>query len=288
MNHDSTLVSYLHRLLVFLTGSFGKPGTHYVPDDARRLRRPAPRRSDEPGRRRADRQRPRAVQRDRRGDPHRSPEALPRDARRGANPAHSLADSKRMREALALARHARRDRRGDDRDRAARATTCCRRRRSSRRPRRRSSTSTSRENYFHLRPRLLPPPAGPLPEAEIHARLVRGAGRGHRGRSRAAARGRRARARRLRAGAHRARDERSRGSPRSRRSSSIARCRSPTTSREGAVLFGLCAASSRWSTGRRSRAPASRARRSRPATRCSTRCSSARPAWCSRSTSGAR
>src|SRR6185436_20006257 len=27
----STLVSYLHKLLVMLTGSFGKPGTHYVP-----------------------------------------------------------------------------------------------------------------------------------------------------------------------------------------------------------------------------------------------------------------
>jgi anaerobic selenocysteine-containing dehydrogenase len=28
------------------------------------------------------------------------------------------------------------------------------------------------ENYFHLRPRLFPPPEGPLPEAEIHARLA--------------------------------------------------------------------------------------------------------------------
>src|SRR5206468_10759343 len=31
MNHHSTLVSYLHRLLILLTGSFGKPGTHYIP-----------------------------------------------------------------------------------------------------------------------------------------------------------------------------------------------------------------------------------------------------------------
>src|SRR5262249_57605799 len=31
MNRHSTLVSYLHRLLVLLTGSFGKPGTHYIP-----------------------------------------------------------------------------------------------------------------------------------------------------------------------------------------------------------------------------------------------------------------
>jgi hypothetical protein len=31
MNHHSTVVSYLHRLLIVLTGSFGKPGTHFVP-----------------------------------------------------------------------------------------------------------------------------------------------------------------------------------------------------------------------------------------------------------------
>ena len=31
MNHDSTLVSYLHRLLALLTGNLGKPGTHFIP-----------------------------------------------------------------------------------------------------------------------------------------------------------------------------------------------------------------------------------------------------------------
>jgi anaerobic selenocysteine-containing dehydrogenase len=31
MNRNSTVVSYLHRLLWMLTGSFGRPGTHYVP-----------------------------------------------------------------------------------------------------------------------------------------------------------------------------------------------------------------------------------------------------------------
>jgi anaerobic selenocysteine-containing dehydrogenase len=31
-------------------------------------------------------------------------------------------------------------------------------------------------NYFHLRPRLFPPPEGPLPEAEIHARLCEALG----------------------------------------------------------------------------------------------------------------
>jgi hypothetical protein len=41
MNHHSTLVSYLHRLLIVLTGSLGKPGTHFIPTtlvDARRRR----------------------------------------------------------------------------------------------------------------------------------------------------------------------------------------------------------------------------------------------------------
>jgi anaerobic selenocysteine-containing dehydrogenase len=31
-------------------------------------------------------------------------------------------------------------------------------------------------NAFHLRRRLMPPPPGPLPEAEIHARLVEALG----------------------------------------------------------------------------------------------------------------
>src|SRR5262245_36541919 len=31
MNHHSTLVSYLHRLLVVLTGNLGRPGSHFVP-----------------------------------------------------------------------------------------------------------------------------------------------------------------------------------------------------------------------------------------------------------------
>ena len=31
MNRDSTLVSYLHHLLIALTGNFGKKGTHYIP-----------------------------------------------------------------------------------------------------------------------------------------------------------------------------------------------------------------------------------------------------------------
>jgi anaerobic selenocysteine-containing dehydrogenase len=35
MNHHSTLVSYLHRLIVFLTGSIGRPGTHAIPTGVR-------------------------------------------------------------------------------------------------------------------------------------------------------------------------------------------------------------------------------------------------------------
>ena len=61
-----------------------------------------------------------------------------------SNPAHSLADSQRMREALRGARAGGRHRRRDDRDRAAAPTTCCPRRPSSRSGRRRSSTSSSR------------------------------------------------------------------------------------------------------------------------------------------------
>ena len=38
MNRHSTLVSYLHKLLVLLTGNFGKKGAAYLPDDVRSAR----------------------------------------------------------------------------------------------------------------------------------------------------------------------------------------------------------------------------------------------------------
>ncbi len=99
MNRDSTLVSYLHHLLVALTGSIGKPGSHYLPTTFSPIARGA--------------------------SSHRSPvagapiisglvpcnviaeEILTDHPKRyramiveAANPAHSLADSKRFREAL--------------------------------------------------------------------------------------------------------------------------------------------------------------------------------------------
>ena len=129
-------------------------------------------------------------------------------------------------------------------------------------------------------------PPGTLPEAEIHARLVRGARRGHRGRPRAAARGRRRRARRLRAGVLARVHARSAARPRMAPVILYRTLDLPDELREGAVRARPRAARPRWSTGRRSRAPASPARRSRPRARCSTRSSTARPASCSRSTSG--
>ena len=95
-----------------------------------------------------------------------------------ANPAHSLADSQRMREALAALDLAGRDRRRHDRDGAPAPTTCCR-------------PPTQFEKWeatffnFEFPRNVLPPPArrcstplpGTLPEPEIHARLVRGARR---------------------------------------------------------------------------------------------------------------
>jgi anaerobic selenocysteine-containing dehydrogenase len=116
-NHHSTVVSYLHRLIILLTGSFGRPGTHYIPNamvdfvngEARRTSPVVGARlvgglvpcnqiadeilTDHPARYRAM-----LVE--------------------AANPAHSLADGPRMREALAALDTAGGDRRRDDRDRA--------------------------------------------------------------------------------------------------------------------------------------------------------------------------
>jgi hypothetical protein len=99
MNRHSTLVSYLHRLVWLLTGNFGRPGTHYIPTRSRLVNGEAE--AHEPGGRRAAHRRAGAVQRDRRRDPDRSPGRYRAMLVEAANPAHSLADSPRMREALA-------------------------------------------------------------------------------------------------------------------------------------------------------------------------------------------
>ncbi len=174
MNRNSTLVSYLHRLVWLLTGNLGRPGTQYIPTTlvpfatgASGKKSPvvgAPIISglvpcnviaseilaDHP-----DRYRAMIVE--------------------AANPAHSLADSQQFREAMAAldtlvvidvamtetARLA---------DYVLPAAT---------QYEKAEATFFNFEfpdNAFQLRPRLLAPPDGPLPEAEIHARLCEALG----------------------------------------------------------------------------------------------------------------
>jgi len=174
MNHNSTLTSYLHRLLIALTGSFGKPGTHYVPTSIVAIAGGA-----------SGRKSPVA------GAPIISglvpcnviaEEILTDHPKRyramiveAANPAHSLADSKRMREALrsldtvvvidvAMSETALMA------DYVLPAATQFEKAEAT------FFNFDFPENYFHLRPRLFAPPPGRLPEAEIHARLAEALG----------------------------------------------------------------------------------------------------------------
>lgn len=174
MNRGSTLVSYLHKLLVFLTGSLGRPGTHYIPTtlvdiSAGSLGKKSP----VAGAPIVSGLVPCNVIAD---------EILTDHPRRyramlveAANPAHSLADSKRMREALAAldtlvvidvamsetARLAHYVLPAATQFEKAEATFF---------------NFEFPRNHFHLRARLFPPPPGPLPEAEIHARLIEALG----------------------------------------------------------------------------------------------------------------
>lgn len=176
MNRHSTLVSWLNRLTWLLIGSFGKAGGHYIPTTMRPIlasSRSGPRRTpvadalviggvtpcnliaeeiltDHPARYRAM-----IVE--------------------SANPAHSLADSAKMREALsaldclvvidvALTETARLA------DYVLPTPT---------QYEKAEATFFNFEfphNCFQLRRPLLDPPPGPLPEAEIHARLVEALG----------------------------------------------------------------------------------------------------------------
>ncbi len=174
MNQHSTLVSYLHKLLVVLTGSFGKPGTHFAPTTLVPIWGGA---SDKPspvaGARIVAGLVPCNVIAD---------EILTDHPRRyramlveASNPAHSLADSKRMREALGAldtlvvidvamtetARLAHYVLPAATQFEKAEATFF---------------NFDFPHNVFHLRGRLFPPPPGPLPEAEIHARLCEALG----------------------------------------------------------------------------------------------------------------
>ncbi|HEY6415304.1 MAG TPA: molybdopterin-dependent oxidoreductase, partial [Acidimicrobiales bacterium] len=182
MNLHSTLVSYLEKLVWLLTGNFGRTGTQYAPSSLVPLGRVR-----------------RAEVADDAGGP-RSPVAGARivsglvpcnviadeilsdhPARYRAmvvesgNPAHSLADSQRMREALAAldtlvvidvyltetARLAHYVLPGPTQFEKWEATFF---------------NFDFPRNVFHLRRPVLDPPEGPLPEPEIHARLVEASG----------------------------------------------------------------------------------------------------------------
>lgn len=174
MNHHSTVVSYLHRLLIVLTGSFGKPGTHFVPTTLVDIANgEAKRTSPVAGARLVGGLVPCNVI---------AEEILTDHPRRyramlveSANPAHSLADSPRMREALAAldtlvvidvalsetARLAHYVLPASSQFEKAEATFF---------------NFDFPHNTFHLRRRLLEPVPGTLPEAEIHARLAEALG----------------------------------------------------------------------------------------------------------------
>jgi anaerobic selenocysteine-containing dehydrogenase len=174
MNRHSTLVSYLHRLLILLTGSLGKPGTHFIPTTLVDLTSgDSRRRSPVVGARIVGGLVPcNAIADEILTDHPKRYRAMIIEA---ANPAHSLADSPRMREALsALDTVVAIDVAMSESARLAHyVLPAC------------SQFEKAEatffnfdfpENYFHLRHRLLPPRPGTLPEAEIHARLCEALG----------------------------------------------------------------------------------------------------------------
>lgn len=174
MNRHSTLVSYLHRLVWMGTGNLGRPGTQYAPTTIVSLAGgESKRKSPVAGARIVAGLVPCNVIADEILTDH--PKRYRAMIVEAANPAHSLADSKRMREALgsldtlvvidvAMSETAQLA------DYVLPAATQFEKA---------EATFFNFEfphNYFHLRHRLFAPPSGALPEAEIHARLVEALG----------------------------------------------------------------------------------------------------------------
>ncbi|MCA9677470.1 MAG: molybdopterin-dependent oxidoreductase [Kofleriaceae bacterium] len=170
MNRGSTLVSYLHRLLIVLTGSLGRPGTHFVPTTLVDIANGASTKTSPVAEARiVGGLVPCNVIADEILTDH--PARYRAMLVEAANPAHSLADSKRFREALraldllvvidvAMSETAQLA------DYVLPAATQFEKA---------EATFFNFEfpaNTFQLRPRLFAPPPGPLPEAEIHARLA--------------------------------------------------------------------------------------------------------------------
>jgi anaerobic selenocysteine-containing dehydrogenase len=174
MNRHSTLVSYLHKLLVLLTGSFGKPGTAYVPTSFVPLAsgsESAP--TPVTGARVIGGLAPCNVVPDEILSDH--PRRFRAMLVESGNPAHSIADGARMREALGqlellvvidvafteTARLAHYVLPVASQFEKAEATFF---------------NFEFPNNYFHLRRALLPPPPGLFSEAELHARLAEALG----------------------------------------------------------------------------------------------------------------
>jgi anaerobic selenocysteine-containing dehydrogenase len=174
MNRHSTLVSYLHKLLILLTGNFAKPGAAYRPTSLVPLATGgdgggASRRTPVTGARVIGGLTPCNVIPDEILTDH--PKRFRAMLVESANPAHSLADGPRMRAALAAldlvvvidVAFSETARLADyvlpvaSQFEKAEATFF---------------NFEFPQNYFHLRKALLPPPAGLFSEAELHARLV--------------------------------------------------------------------------------------------------------------------
>jgi anaerobic selenocysteine-containing dehydrogenase len=177
MNRHSTLVSYLHKLLVLLTGNFGKPGAAYRPSTfvplASGSDRGGVRRTPVTGARIIGGLTPcNAIPEEILTDHPKRFRALLVES---GNPAHSLADSGRMREAIAAlelvvvidvalsetARLAHYVLPVASQFEKAEATFF---------------NFEFPRNYFHLRKALLKPLPGLFSEAELHARLVEALG----------------------------------------------------------------------------------------------------------------
>jgi anaerobic selenocysteine-containing dehydrogenase len=177
MNRHSTLVSYLHRLLCFGTGNFAKRGTAYVPATLQPLANPSQRGSERTtpvtGARIISGLAPCNAIPDEILTDH--PKRFRAMLVESANPAHSLADSPRMREALealellvvidvAMSETARLA------DYVLPVATQFEKAEAT------FFNLDFPRNTFHLRRPLLVAPAGLFSEAELHARLIEALG----------------------------------------------------------------------------------------------------------------
>ena len=175
MNRHSTLVSWLEKLVWVLTGNFGRPGAQYSPSSLVDITAGGKTRGKTPvvGMPLISGLVPCNVIAEEILTDH--PARYRAMIVESANPAHSLADSKRMREALAaLDLVVVIDVAMTETARLAHYVLPA-----STQYEKWEATFFNFEfprNVFHLRAPLLEPPDGPLPEPEIHARLVEALG----------------------------------------------------------------------------------------------------------------